>query len=203
VTRQYIRQRPWSPEDDATLRQLYDTQPASAIAAALQRTRSAVKNRVIKLGLTKGHNAGRFPKGWTPWNKGTHWVAGGRSAETRFKPGRPPEQARNYVPIGSERLSKDGYLERKISDDQYIAPARRWRGVHILAWEAAHGPVPKGHAVIFKDGNKTNRALDNLELITRADLMRRNTYHNYGKEIAALVQLKGAITRQINRRKPA
>lgn len=30
--------------------------------------------------------------------------------------------------------------------------------------------------------------------------MSRNTMHNYGPEIARVIQLKGAITRQINRR---
>ncbi len=60
--------------------------------------------------------------------------------------------------------------------------------------------VVRHHAVAFKDGNKQNIALDNLELVSRADLMKRNSYHNYGKEIAQLVQLKGAVTRQINKR---
>jgi hypothetical protein len=31
--------------------------------------------------------------------------------------------------------------------------------------------------------------------------MNRNTYHNYPKEIANLVQLRGALTRQINKAK--
>ena len=33
--------------------------------------------------------------------------------------------------------------------------------------------------------------------------MRRNSAHNRGPEIARLIQLKGAITRQINKRKDA
>ena len=77
---------------------------------------------------------------------------------------------------------------------------RRWRAVHILLWEAAHGPLPKGHAIVFKDGDKRHIELDNLQLVTRAELMSRNTMHNYGPEIARVIQLKGAITRQINRR---
>ena len=72
--------------------------------------------------------------------------------------------------------------------------------MHLILWESVHGPVPPSHAVAFRDGNKQHIALDNLELITRAELMRRNTIHNYPKEIAQLVQLRGAITRQINRK---
>jgi hypothetical protein len=30
--------------------------------------------------------------------------------------------------------------------------------------------------------------------------MRRNSYHQYGPEVAKAVQLRGAITRQINKR---
>jgi hypothetical protein len=65
----------------------------------------------------------------------------------------------------------------------------------------AHGEYPpKGMALIFKDGNKLNCEIENLELVSRKDLMLRNNVHQYGPEIAQLVQLRGAITRQINRK---
>lgn len=189
----------WTPTEEQRLRELYGHQPASAIAAELGRSKSAIKNRVNILGLTKGENCGCFPKGHAPWNKGTNFTAGGRSPETRFKPGHRGGKARDlYKPIGTERMSKDGYLERKINDDMPLQ--KRWRAVHIIEWEAANGPLPAGHALAFKDGDKTNRAPDNLELISRAELMRRNTCHNYPKAIARVIQLRGAITRQINNR---
>ena len=122
---------------------------------------------------------------------------GGR--ETQFKPGHlSGRAAQNIKPIGFERVSKDGYLERKINNDMPLQ--KRWRAVHLLIWEAANGPLPKGHAVAFKDGNKRNLVLDNLELVPRTELMRRNTFHQYGPEIAQVVRLRGAITRQINKR---
>lgn len=191
--------RPWTPTEEATLRQLYPTHTRSQIGAVLGRSASAVQNRALKLGLKKTDNVGRFGPGNPPWNKGTHWVAGGRSAETRFKPGQLSGRARVLLkPIGAERLSKDGYLQRKVNNDLPIQ--RRWRAVHILLWESVNGPLPKGYAVTFKDGNKQNITLDNLQLTARQDLMRRNSVHNHGPEIAAAIQLKGAITRQINRR---
>jgi hypothetical protein len=55
-------------------------------------------------------------------------------------------------------------------------------------------------ALTFRDGDKTNLSIENLELITRAELMRRNSIHNYGPEIAQLGQLKGALLRQIRRK---
>jgi len=194
--------RPWTTTEEATLRELYPTHTRSQIGAALGRSASAVQNRALKLGLKKTDNVGRFGPGNPPWNKGTHWVAGGRSAETRFKPGTLNGRARVLVkPVGSERISKDGYLERKINND--LPFQRRWRAVHLIIWEQAHGPLPRGYAVVFKDGNKQHITLDNLALISRKDLMRRNSVHNHGPEIAKAYQLKGAITRQINRRKPA
>lgn len=72
--------------------------------------------------------------------------------------------------------------------------------MHLLLWEEVHGQIPDGHALVFKDGDKTHITLDNLELITRAELMRRNSIQRYGKEIASLVQLRGVLLRQINRR---
>lgn len=196
---------------------LYPHLPTEWLANGFKLTERQIYQKAKHLGLKKSEAylfsefAGRlrrekprgvstqFQKGLIPWNKGTHYRAGGRSAETRFKPGvRQGVAVKLYKPIGTERISKDGYLERKINDGMPLQ--KRWRSVHILEWEAANGPLPAGHAIAFKDGNKENRALDNLECITRAELMRRNTYHQYPKEIARVVQLRGAITRQINKR---
>lgn len=142
----------------------------------------------------------RFVPGGTSWNAGISFTAGGRSPETRFKKGHRGGRANElYKPVGSERISKDGYLERKINEDMPFQ--RRWRAVHLIEWEALNGPLPAGHAIVFRDGDKTNRRPDNLELVTRAELMRRNSVHNRGPEIARIHQLKGAITRQINKRK--
>lgn len=149
-----------------------------------------------------------FPKGHVPANKGLRrpgWHRG-RMQETQFKAGRPAEEARNYRPVGSLRLSKDGYLERKVTDDPSIVPARRWVGVHRLVWEEAHGPIPVGHVVVFRDGRYTAEesaiTVDALELITRVELMRRNSYHNrYPKEVGLAIQLRGALIRKINRLK--
>jgi hypothetical protein len=148
--------------------------------------------------------ATRFQPGLQPWNKGTHFTAGGRSAETRFKPGRPANESANYLPIGTLRVNMDGYLERKVTDDREIVPARRWVAVHRLVWIEANGPIPAGHVVVFKPGRRSSVleeiTLDAIELITRTELMARNTVHaRYPKEVVQLVQLKGAIRRQITR----
>lgn len=77
---------------------------------------------------------------------------------------------------------------------------RDYVNVHWIVWREAGREIPKGMALVFRDGDKSNITLDNLELVTRAELMRRNSYHNHGPEIAELVRLRAIITRQINKR---
>lgn len=119
--------------------------------------------------------------------------------ETQFKKGvRQGVAVRLYKPIGTERISKDGYLERKVNDG--LPLQARWRSVHLLVWEAAHGPVPKSHAVAFKNRDRRDIRLENLELVHRRDLMARNTVHNLPQPLAQTVQLLGALRRKINRK---
>ena len=187
----------WSDAEERALRRLYQTHTAREIGERLGRSRIAIKNKALKLGLGNGiksHNAGCFKPGLVSWNKGTRFIAGGRSAETHFKPGDKPH---TWNPVWHERVSNEGYLQRKVTDTGVTG--RDYRPVHHLVWQEAGREIPPGYALVFRDGDKRNFALDNLELVTRADLMRKNSCHNYGPEIAAAVQLKGAITRQINK----
>lgn len=217
-----MKRRPWTDAELQALRDGYPHMPTAALAEQLGRSIGQIYQAAERHGLRKsaaylaspaacrlrrGGKIGasyRFPKGNEPWNKGVRYTSGGRSAETRFQPGRPAQEARNYRPIGSLRINHDGYLERKVTDDPALHPVRRWVGVHRLVWEAAHGPVPAGHAVAFRAGRRTTDpaliTLDALELVTRAELMARNTVHNLPRPIAQLVQLRGVLKRQINRR---
>lgn len=207
----------WSADEDATLRREYPDTPTAPLAVKLRRSIASVYQRVDKLGLHKsaaylsGPHAcrlrrgcgsrTRFQKGHVPANKGLRrpgW-APGRMRETQFKHGvRQGVAVRLYKPIGAERISKDGYRERKINDD--LPLQKRWRGVHLILWEAAHGRLPTGHAIIFVNGDRADVRLDNLACITRRELMARNTVHNYPKPLALAVQLLGALNRQIRGR---
>lgn len=142
---------------------------------------------------------GRFVKGQAPANKGKPCPPGrgGRhpnARRTQFKPGVRLGRAKaNYKPIGTERLSKKGYLERKLHDG--LPLQSRWRGVHRIRWEEANGPQPKGHCLKCLDGDRRNTDPSNWELIPRA-MMPRLVVGKYGHGFdydAAPAELKPTI----------
>ncbi|AGW94641.1 hypothetical protein N234_31825 [Ralstonia pickettii DTP0602] len=212
----------WQPHEIEAVLQLYPTSKTSDLAEALGRSTTSIYRLADKLGLRKTaeylatpdarrldgsrDNGHRFRPGHVSWNKGIKGSAGQHPNTVRahFKKGERRGAANtNYVPIGTERITDDGYLVRKVTDDPSLVPARRWIAVHRLVWEAAHGPIPPGHAVVFLPGRRTTDAalitVDALELVTRGELARRNHPRSRSPELAKLVQLKGAITRQVNR----
>lgn len=145
--------------------------------------------------LRRGDNVGaayRFPKGHVPANKGVKGISYPGMEATQFKKGQKPH---TWTPIGTERLSKEGYLQRKMFDTG--CTRRDYVPVHHLVWVAHNGPVPQGHCIIFKDGDKRNITIENLDCITRAENMKRNTIHNLPEELKEVLKLKGALNRRI------
>lgn len=112
-------------------------------------------------GLVSGIDS-RFQKGSVPVNKGTRHVYNVGGNKTSFQKGHTPK---NYMPVGSERVNADDYVDIKIADPN------KWRGKHLIVWEKHNGrSVPLGHVVIFGDGNRRNFAPDNLLLVSRGQL---------------------------------
>ncbi len=212
----------WTPQELATLRELYPTTRTADIAAILGIDLELIYRRANMLHLRKNPEffardksgrifkggklgqATQFAPGQKPWNTGRKgWQAGGRSAETQFHTGTLPPTT---MPIGSYRVitTKGGkqFLERKVRQVPG-ASHKRWTPVSRLVWEAEHGPVPHGSIVVFKPGQRTlvleEITLDRLELITRAQHARRNHPNTRSPELGRLYQLKGQITRQVNR----
>jgi len=126
------------------------------------------KRRGWKTGRT-----GCFVKGQVPLNKGKPMPFHPNSAATRFKKGNRSGRAEErYKPIGTERISQDGYREVKIHDGMPLQS--RWRLVHLVEWEKVNGPIPEGHCLKCLDGDRTNVAPANWQLIPRALLPRLN-----------------------------
>lgn len=217
--------RPWTRKEDAELRRRFPKETAQAIADDLGRGLSATYARAHALGLSKpdtwaadctrkrwiegrheNSRAKHFRKGQESWNKGRPMAEWNPNADrckaTQFKKGHLGGTAAAKVqPVGALRIA-DGQLQRKVNNDRPFM--RRWVAVSRLVWEAAHGPIPEGHAVCFKPGMATVEESeitpDRLELLSRVELMARNTLHRYPQPIPKLIQLRGALNRKINRR---
>lgn len=203
--------KPWTVADIEQLRALYPHRRTCDLEALFDRRSRALYDKARDLGLKKtpeflasglaGRHDGllrglltRFKPGQKPWNAGLKgWKAGGRSAETQFKKGSKPPIS---YPIGRERLTHDGYLQRKVSDTG--CTRRDYVNVHWLLWIQHHGPIPPGMLIVFKDRNPRNIVIENLECISLSENMRRNSIHNLPKEISLAMQLVGAINRKIN-----
>lgn len=208
--------RYWTESEREVLRRTYADCHTGNIARSLGRSIGQVHHQAQKLGLRKsaeyiartarersmrpdhGGIPHQFQPGIVPANKGLRrpGYSPGEMARTQFKPGFVPH---TWKPIGSLRLSKDGYLERKVSEDKIRA--RRWVAEHRLVWQAAHGQIPDGCAVVFRAGQFTTDAdlitVDRLECLTRAELMRRNTIHRYPVPIKQVMRLRGKLSRAI------
>lgn len=202
----------WTAAEIAALRARYADELTATIAAGLGRDARGVYMKAHSLGLRKSAaflaGAGRFLKGvrrspatefqpgLTPWNKGTHWTAGGHSAETRFRKGNVSKRwdPEVYI-IGALRINADGQIDMKVRTG-----LRAWDSLARWTWEHERGSIPKGYAVRFHNRDTHDCRIENLYLCSRGDLMRENTYHNYPKPIARAIQLRGALMRQINKR---
>jgi len=135
-----------------------------------EQIKAFMSNRGFKSGRT-----GCYKKGHEPANKGCEHRPGyapGRMAETQFKAGPRPDLR---FPIWHERTDKHGYILMKcpITNPHtgvfgYHIPKHKW------IWEQANGPIPENHVLTFIDDDTGNCVLDNLELITRSELCRRN-----------------------------
>lgn len=202
---------PWTAEEHAILRSDYPDMLTSELATRMGRSVKSIYSQVDRLGIRKSdewldspasrrlrrgdnHNPiTQFKKGHVPHNKGAQgWQAGGNAHKTQFKKGSKPH---NTQPIGAERITKDGYLQRKISATGHINTD--WVGVHTLLWIEHHGPFSKGHIVIFKNGNKNDIRIDNLQLITRRENMLRNSIHQYPEPLKQVIRLQKKIHRKI------
>lgn len=85
--------------------------------------------------------------------------------DERYKSGNIPY---NHYPVGTEKLTSDGYLRVKVAEPNH------WVFKHRMLWEKENGPIPSGCCLLFADGNKQNVQLDNIILVSRGELGQMN-----------------------------
>lgn len=221
--------RPWASEDLRQLRALYPDRPTRHVAEELRRPIASVYNMAAKQGLhksaafrmspesgilRKGETrpeavATQFKKGQVPANKGMRrpgW-APGRMAETQFRKGQlSGRAAKNWKPIGTILPDSDGYLRIKVRDAMHgkeptgFGNSQVWPFLSRYIWAQHNGPIPPKHTIVYKDRNRKNCAIENLECVHRSELARRNGMWNlYPRELAVAIQLNGALKRKLRR----
>ena len=137
-----------------------------------QQIKSFVHNRGIISGRT-----GHFKKGHMPWNGGTKGQRLTTANKSSFKKGNAPK---NRKPLGHERIDpRDGYIMIKVAEkNPHTGWPTRYKHKHVHIWEQENGPVPEGMIVAFKDGDPGYCEMDNLMLISMAELLNLN-HHGY------------------------
>jgi len=135
----------------------------------------------------KARTKGQFKKGLIPHNKGKKLSQETKEKlkPTMFKRGNRPHNAQ---PVGTETKDKDGYVWVKIAEPS------AWKLKHHIAYGE---PVPTGHKVIFLDGNKYNFERGNLQLVSNAELMNRNTMHRYPPELVRLLKTLNKLKKRV------
>jgi hypothetical protein len=200
----------YTQQDDDFLRSNYLTMPAKRMSAALGRCEgSAIQRmRVLRLVVPKEiaenfKQQSQFKKGGISSNKGkkqSEYMSAAaikNSLKTRFKKGQRPH---NTLFDGKITVRKNKSISGEIRMYKWVRISKRkWTRLHLLKWEKKHGPVPPGYIIVFKDKDTMNVKLSNLEMITLAENMRRNTIHNYPPELKQSLRIVSKLKRKIKK----
>lgn len=207
-TRKKFLRRIWTDAENELLIKMFQDNYTSVVCEKLNRSYSSVVGQAKKLNLKKTDafmanlfsitnqnlkiygEKHRFVKGQEAHNKGVPMAEEvyKKASATFFKKGSLPH---NTKYDGHERITKDGYVEVRVSLGKYKLKHRK-------IWEDANGPIPKDCIIVFRDKDKLNIMLDNLEMITTTENMRRNTIAQYSPELKEVINLKGKLNRIIN-----
>ncbi|MCZ6104031.1 HNH endonuclease signature motif containing protein [Campylobacter ureolyticus] len=107
----------------------------------------------------------------------------------------------NAKPVGSISL-KNNYKKGEKYYYIKVKEPNKWEQLHSYIWKKAHGKVPKGSVVIFKNGNTLNTGLSNLHLIKRSELLILNRHFaKVDRELfdttISAVKLKAMINKRV------
>lgn len=187
----------WRSEEIENLKALFPDTETKDIAIALNRSVSSVYGKSNQLSLKRSPEfiikqqqmfaetlrregvKTRFQKGLVPFSKGKKreefMTAAGieKVQQTQFKKGIIPH---NWVPIGHERITKDGYIEVKVSDNIGIDSVKNFELKHRILYEKFHGPIPEGMKIEFLDGVKIDFSIDDLVMRSKGENLMLNCF---------------------------
>jgi len=211
-----MKRRYWTDIEIEIMKDMYPDHYADQVAEKLNRSISSIYGQAGKLKLKKSEAfmqselnkqaerlrvigvKSHFKKGQTPINKGKKMSADvyEKIKHTFFAKGHAPHNA-----------YKDGHevIRRDTSGNNYwmikIPDCKRLIYKHIYIWTCLHGPVKPGYNIAFKDGNQLNCVIENLECISNAELMLRNTIHRFPQALKNMIRLNNKLNRTIDAKK--
>lgn len=175
----------YSNEDINYLVANYATTTNEELGRVLGRHADRIASKAHRMGLKKDkgfliEQAKKRPKG-----KKLSQETKDKLKATMFKRGNRPH---NTLNVGDERENKDGYSWVKVAEPS------EWKMKHHVVFG---DDVPKGHKIIFIDGNKRNFERSNLALISDADLMRQNTNQRFPPELRNLIRTLNKLKKRV------
>lgn len=176
-----------SPRERSKLAELYSDMTNADLAVLFGVSEAYISHVAFKMRLFKSEDfhttrraKGQFKPGNLPPNKGKK-LDEFMSPETQqrflknsFRQGNMPK---NTAAVGSEVITKDGYIKVK------IAQPNKWKLKHRLVWEQNNGRIPVGLNVQFRDKNKQNCLINNLYLISRSEQIHKNSIMRYPEHL--------------------
>ncbi|MGG5506736.1 MULTISPECIES: HNH endonuclease signature motif containing protein [unclassified Myroides] len=201
----------WTSELEQKLKEIYPTTLTQSIADDFKMSIYAIRNKAWSLGLKKdiewirdnsrynmqfneGAKRNQIKKGSVPHNKGKkiNKEVYEKMKHTFFKKGNVPANAKkDFEEVQRRDSSGKVYWMIKLPGNKKLLFK------HVWIWETTNGKISKGQNIVFKNGNSLDCQLDNLECISNAELMRRNTIQRYPADIKQAIRLNSKLKKQL------
>lgn len=137
-------------------------------AEGYDRTLKAIAAKAKKEGI-RTNGDGRYQPGHVPANKGKSMNRATRKKVSRtwFEKSHLPATTLHDGAITKRRDNRGVY-------NYHIRIAKgKWEYLSRHLWKQAHGPIPRNRVITYKDGDPMNCVLENLEMISRQENLRR------------------------------
>ena len=192
---------PLTAEQKQKLIELYPVYTSAELAQLLGCSASVIKNNAYDLKLKKNINKGCFKKGLIPHNKGKRMKEYCKPEiietirKTQFKKGNLPHNTKHDGFISLRKDKRTGIIYKYIRIEK-----AKFELMHRVIWQQHNGEIPKNHVVVFKDGNSLNCVIENLEMITMEENMKRNTIQRYPEELQTSLRLRSKLKKLIKQK---
>jgi hypothetical protein len=165
----------WTDKEIRLLRKYYCDNKTSVLIEKLGRNRFSITQKAKYIGLRKSDKYLSVPNPFI--NRDNH------NQVSEFQ---------TIKDVGTVVMFRTGYLYIKKDD-------RKWVLLHHENWHKEHGYYPKrGHVLIFKDGDRSNADISNLQLLTNAEMLEKNGLIGIPEELKEVIILNRKIRKIIN-----